>query len=142
MGAAAIAYMMGGTTRQSIHAAALALKNVLGLVCDPVGGLVEVPCVKRNAFYAIHGLTGAQLALAGVESVIPMDEIIEAMVRIGRALPHGLRETAEGGLAITPTGCEIGDRIKREAKERRVEKAAERERLAAERKARVGEDGR
>ncbi len=140
MGAAAICYVMGGTTRQSIHAAALALKNVLGLVCDPVGGLVEVPCVKRNSFYAIHGLTGAQLALAGVESVIPMDEIIEAMVRIGRVLPHGLRETAEGGLAVTPTGCEIGDRLKREANDRRSEKAAERERLAAERKAGVGED--
>ena len=85
MGAAAVAYMMDGTTRQSIHAAAIALKNTLGLVCDPVGGLVEVPCVKRNALFAVHGLTAAQLAMAGVESVIPMDEIVEAMVRIGRA---------------------------------------------------------
>jgi len=135
MGGAAACYMMGGSTRQCIHAAALSLKNVLGLVCDPVGGLVEVPCVKRNSFYSVHGLTGAQLALVGVESVIPMDEIIDAMVRIGRALPHGLRETAEGGLAVTPTGCEIGDRIKREANERRKQKAEERERLAAERKA-------
>lgn len=139
MGAAAAAYMMGGTTRQSIHAAALGLKNVLGLVCDPVGGLVEVPCVKRNSFYAVHGLTAAQLALAGVESVIPMDEILEALVRIGRQLPRGLRETAEGGLATTKTGCEIGDRIKQEANERRAAKAAERERVAAERKATVGE---
>lgn len=138
MGAAAACYMMGGATRECIHAAALALKNVLGLVCDPVGGLVEVPCVKRNSFYAVHGLTGAQLALAGVESLIPMDEIIDAMVRIGRALPHGLRETAEGGLAVTPTGCEIGDRIRREANERRAAKAAERERLAAMRKAEAG----
>ncbi|MBW3564682.1 MAG: L-serine ammonia-lyase, iron-sulfur-dependent, subunit alpha [Acidobacteria bacterium] len=135
MGAAAATYMMGGSSRQCIHAAALGLKNVLGLVCDPVGGLVEVPCVKRNSFYAIHGLTAAQLALAGVESVIPMDEVVEAMVRIGRALPRALKETAEGGLATTPTGCEIGDRIKREANERRAAKAAERERLAAERKA-------
>lgn len=134
MGGAAVAYMMGGTTRQCIHAAALALKNVLGLVCDPVGGLVEVPCVKRNSFYAVHGLTAGQLALAGVESVIPMDEIIEAMVRIGRALPRGLKETAEGGLAMTPTGCEIGDRLKAEANQRRQERAAERERLAEERK--------
>lgn len=141
MGAAAVAYMMGGSTRQCVQAAALALKNVLGLVCDPVGGLVEVPCVKRNSFYAVHGLTGAQLALAGVVSVIPMDEIIEAMVRIGRALPHGLKETAEGGLAMTPTGCEIGDRIKREANDRRASRAAERERVAAERKARAHEDG-
>jgi L-serine dehydratase len=134
MGAAAVAYMMGGTTKQSIHAAGLALKNTLGLVCDPVGGLVEVPCVKRNALFAVHGLTAAQLALAGVESVIPMDEVVEAMVRIGRALPRGLRETAEGGLATTATGCAIGQRIKDEANERRRERAAERERVAQERK--------
>lgn len=134
MGAAAVAYMMGGNTRQSIHAAAVALKNTLGLVCDPVGGLVEVPCVKRNAIFAVHGLTAAQLALAGVESVIPMDEIVEAMVRIGRALPRGLRETAEGGLATTVTGCAIGQRIKDEANERRAARAAERERAAQERK--------
>jgi len=134
MGAAAVAYMMGGSTRQSIHAAAIALKNTLGLVCDPVGGLVEVPCVKRNAIFAVHGLTAAQLALAGVESVIPMDEVVEAMVRIGRALPRGLRETAEGGLATTLTGCNIGDRLKKEANERRAERAAERERAAQERK--------
>jgi L-serine dehydratase len=134
MGAAAVAYMMGGSTRQSIHAAAIALKNTLGLVCDPVGGLVEVPCVKRNAIFAVHGLTSAQLALAGVESVIPMDEVVEAMVRIGRALPRGLRETAEGGLAKTLTGCNIGDRLKKEANERRAERAAERERAAQERK--------
>src|SRR5438093_5804252 len=125
MGAAAVAYMMGGNTRHSIHAAALALKNTLGLVCDPVGGLVEVPCVKRNALFAVHGLTAAQLALAGVESVIPMDEIVEAMVRIGRALPRGLRETAEGGLATTATGCAIGDRINAEANQRRAERGAD-----------------
>ncbi|MGA8807565.1 MAG: L-serine ammonia-lyase, iron-sulfur-dependent, subunit alpha, partial [Thermoanaerobaculia bacterium] len=134
MGAAAVAYMMDGTPRQSIHAAAIALKNTLGLVCDPVGGLVEVPCVKRNALFAVHGLTAAQLAMAGVESVIPMDEIVEAMVRIGRALPRGLRETAEGGLATTLTGCSIGDRLKQEANQRRAERAAERERTAQERK--------
>jgi len=137
MGAAAVAYMMGGSTRHSIHAAAIALKNTLGLVCDPVGGLVEVPCVKRNALFAVHGLTAAQLALAGVESVIPMDEIVEAMVRIGRALPRGLKETAEGGLATTVTGCEIGQRLKDEANERRAARAAERERLAQERKSGV-----
>jgi L-serine dehydratase len=135
MGAAAVAYMMDGTPRQSINAAALALKNTLGLVCDPVGGLVEVPCVKRNALFAVHGLTAAQLALAGVESVIPMDEVVEAMVRIGRALPRGLKETAEGGLATTATGCAIGDRLKDEANQRRTERAEERERLAHERKA-------
>src|SRR5438094_2996638 len=134
MGAAAVAYMMGGATHECIHAAALALTNTLGLVGDPVGGLVEVPCVKRNALFAVHGLTAAQLALAGVESVIPMDEIVEAMVRIGRALPRGLRETAEGGLATTATGCAIGQRIKDEANERRAARAAERERVAQERK--------
>jgi len=93
-----------------------------------------VPCVKRNALFAVHGLTAAQLALAGVESVIPMDEVVEAMVRIGRALPRGLKETAEGGLATTPTGCAIGSRLKDEANQRRAERAAERERVAQERK--------
>ena len=135
MGAAGVAYMMGGSTHTAIQAAAIALKNTLGLVCDPVGGLVEVPCVKRNALFAVHGLTAAQLAMAGIESVIPMDEIVEAMVRIGRALPRGLKETAEGGLATTPTGCAIGDRLKSEANQRRAERAAERERVAQERKA-------
>ena len=134
MGAAAVSYMMGGTTRQCIQAAAMALKNTLGLVCDPVGGFVEVPCVKRNALFAVHGLTAAQLAMVGVESVIPMDEIVEAMVRIGRSLPRGLRETAEGGLATTATGAAIAQRIKDEANQRRAEKAAERERAALERK--------
>lgn len=134
MGAAGVASMLGGTTRQVIHAAALALKNTLGLVCDPVGGLVEVPCVKRNGIFAVHGLTAAQMALAGIESVIPMDEIVEAMVRIGRALPRGLRETAEGGLAVTATGNQISERIKAEANQRRADKAAERERVARERK--------
>lgn len=134
MGAGAVAYMMGGTTHQIIHAAALGLKNTLGLVCDPVGGLVEVPCVKRNALFAVHGLTAAQLALAGVDSVIPMDEVVEAMVRIGRALPRGLKETAEGGLATTATGCAIGSRLKDEANQRRAERAAERERQAQQRK--------
>jgi L-serine dehydratase len=134
MGAAAVAYMMDGSTNDSINAAAIALKNTLGLVCDPVGGLVEVPCVKRNALFAVHGLTAAQLALVGVESVIPMDEVVEAMVRIGRALPRGLKETAEGGLATTPTGCAIGSRLKDEANQRRADRAAERERLAEQRK--------
>lgn len=134
MGAAAAAYMMGASTHECIHASALALKNTLGLVCDPVGGLVEVPCVKRNSFFAVHGITAAQLALAGIESVIPMDEIVEAMVRIGRALPRGLKETAEGGLATTPTGCSISQRLKDEANERRAERAAERERAAELRK--------
>jgi hypothetical protein len=93
--------------------------------------------VKRNALFAVHGLTAAQLALAGVESVIPMDEIVEAMVRIGRALPRGLRETAEGGLATTQTGSAIAQRLKDEANARRAERAEERERMAMERKCQV-----
>jgi L-serine dehydratase len=138
MGAAGVTYMMGGDTRACVSAAALALKNTLGLVCDPVGGLVEVPCVKRNALFAVHGLVAAQLALAGVHSVIPMDEIVEAMVRIGRSLPRGLKETAEGGLATTDTGTAIALRLKEEANQRRAEKAAERERVAQERKESAG----
>lgn len=84
-----------------------ALKNMLGLVCDPVAGLVELPCVKRNGFSALHALVAAEMALAGVESVIPADEVIEAMFRIGQDLPRSLKETAEGGLAQTPTGIKI-----------------------------------
>ena len=103
-----------------------------------VGGLVEVPCVKRNSFFAVHALTAAQLAFAGVESVIPMDEIVEAMVRIGRALPRGLRETAEGGLATTATGCSIGERLKDEQNEKRRLRDEERERLAQARKSESG----
>ena len=137
MAAGGVVYMLGGTTHQIIHASALALKNTLGLVCDPVGGLVEVPCVKRNALFSVHSLTAAQLALAGIDSAIPMDEIVEAMVRIGRSLPRGLRETAEGGLAQTETGRAIAQRLKDEANQRRAERAAERERLAKERKQNV-----
>lgn len=111
MAAAAVTAMHGGTPRQSVQAATLALKNLLGLVCDPVAGLVEVPCVKRNAFGAVHALVAADMALAGVESVIPPDEVIDAMYRIGRALPPELRETARGGLAQTPTGRSIAARL-------------------------------
>jgi L-serine dehydratase len=112
MSAAAVVEMLGGTPKQSAHALALALKNLLGLVCDPVAGLVEVPCVKRNAFAAVHSLVAAQMALNGIESVIPADEVIEAMYRIGLDLPRALRETSEGGLAKTPTGVRITEGIK------------------------------
>jgi L-serine dehydratase len=81
--------------------------NTIGLVCDPVGGYVEVPCVSRNAFYAVHAVAAAQLALAGVESVIPPDEVVLAMASVGRMLPPELRETGEGGIADTPTGRRI-----------------------------------
>ena len=107
MAAGALAFLLGGTPAMSVHAAALTRQNTLGLACDPVAGLVEVPCVVRNGFTAMLALTGAQTALAGVESVIPMDEVVEAMVKIGEAMPRSLKETADGGLAMTPTGCRI-----------------------------------
>ncbi len=107
MAAAAITELMGGSARASVHAAAQALMNTIGLVCDPVGGYVEVPCVSRNAFYAVHAVSAAQLALAGVESFIPPDEVIYAMASVGRMLPPELRETGEGGVADTPTGRRV-----------------------------------
>ncbi len=111
MTAGAIVSMLGGNARQIGNGAALALKNVLGLVCDPVAGLVEVPCVKRNGLHAIHSLGAAHMALAGLTSSIPVDEVILAMDAIGRALPSSLRETSEGGLASTPTGRTIADQV-------------------------------
>ncbi|EAX49001.1 L-serine dehydratase, iron-sulfur-dependent, alpha subunit [Thermosinus carboxydivorans Nor1] len=111
MAAGAIVEMAGGTPRQVGHALALALKNMLGLVCDPVAGLVEVPCVKRNAFGAVHALVAADMALAGIESVIPADEVIDAMHQIGLVMPKMLRETSEGGLARTPTAVAIEKRL-------------------------------
>lgn len=102
MAAAAAAEAMGGTPEQSAHACAIALKNMLGLVCDPVAGLVEVPCIKRNAAGASNALVAADMALSGIKSRIPCDEVIEAMYNIGRQLPMTLRETALGGLAMTP----------------------------------------
>lgn len=107
MAAAAITELLGGSARASVHAAAQALMNTIGLVCDPVGGYVEVPCVSRNAFYAVHAVAAAQLALAGVESFIPPDEVIYAMASVGRMLPPELRETGEGGVADTPTGRRV-----------------------------------
>ncbi len=104
MAAAAIVEMAGGTPQQSAEAFSIVMKNMLGLVCDPVAGLVEVPCVKRNAMGAAKALVGADMALAGVVSRIPTDEVIEAMHRIGQTMPSALRETAKGGLAATPTG--------------------------------------
>lgn len=107
MAAAAVTEMLGGSAKASVHAAAMALMNTIGLVCDPVGGYVEVPCVSRNAFYAVHAISSAQLALAGLESVIPPDEVILAMASVGRLLPPELRETGDGGIADTPTGRRI-----------------------------------
>ncbi|TWT28154.1 L-serine ammonia-lyase, iron-sulfur-dependent, subunit alpha [Planomicrobium sp. CPCC 101110] len=104
MAAAAIVEMAGGTPQQSSEAFAITMKNMLGLVCDPVAGLVEVPCVKRNAMGAANSVVAADMALAGVKSRIPCDEVIGAMFEIGQSMPSALRETAKGGLAATPTG--------------------------------------
>lgn len=111
MAAAAIVEMAGGSAEQSSQAVAIALKNMLGLVCDPVAGLVEVPCVKRNAMGAANAMVAADMALAGIKSAIPTDEVIDAMYRIGCAMPNTLKETALGGLAATPTGRELERRI-------------------------------
>ena len=107
MTAGAVTSILGGTAQQIASALALSLKNVLGLVCDPVAGLVEVPCVKRNGIFAVQALTAAELALGGIESQIPADQVIDAMNTIGRALPEALRETSTGGLAVTPRAREI-----------------------------------
>jgi L-serine dehydratase len=107
MAAAAVTELMGGDANASVHAAAMALMNTIGLVCDPVGGYVEVPCVSRNAFFAVHAVASAQLAIAGLTSVIPPDEVVQAMASVGRLLPAELRETGEGGIADTPTGRRI-----------------------------------
>lgn len=107
MAAAGAVDLMGGTPEEMGHALALGIKNLLGLVCDPVAGLVEVPCVKRNGFDAVIALAAAEMALAGVKSVIPPDEVIEAMGKIGKLLPESLRETSQAGLAVTPTAQKI-----------------------------------
>ena len=104
MAAAAIVEAMGGDAETSAHAFAIALKNMLGLVCDPVAGLVEVPCVKRNAAGASIAMMAADMALAGIKSRIPADEVLEAMYKIGLEMSTTLKETARGGLAITKTG--------------------------------------
>lgn len=111
MAAASAVAIFGGSPEASGHAMALAISNLLGLVCDPVAGLVEIPCVMRNAIGSGNALISADLALAGVESRIPVDEVIGAMDRVGRNLPASLRETGLGGLAGTPTGEEIKRKI-------------------------------
>lgn len=111
MTAAAITYLEGGTNNQIANAAALAMKNMLGLTCDPVAGLVEVPCIKRNVSGAVNAIIASQLSLAGVESAIPADEVFESMERIGNLIPPCLKETSQEGLAITPTGQKITDSI-------------------------------
>ena len=114
MAAGALVALRGGTGKQIGHAVAMALKNLMGLVCDPVAGLVEVPCVKRNVIGAVNAVSAADMALAGIESRIPVDEVIEAMGEVGLRMPVEFRETALGGLATTPTG----QRVKAEMKAR------------------------
>ncbi|NLA91694.1 MAG: L-serine ammonia-lyase, iron-sulfur-dependent, subunit alpha [Synergistaceae bacterium] len=111
MGAAALVTIKGGSPEEGSEAVALTYKSVLGLVCDPVGGLVESPCIKRNAMLVSMGALGADLALAGVKSLIPADEVIDAMGQIGRALPETLRETGLGGVAVTPSGLAAAKKI-------------------------------
>lgn len=111
MAAGAAVFLMGGTADQISNAAALALKNLLGLACDPVAGLVEVPCVKRNVMGAVNALISADMTMAGIWSKIPPDEVIDAMRSIGRSMSEDIRETGKGGLAGTPTGVEIRDRM-------------------------------
>lgn len=107
MAAAGVVYLKGGTSDMIINSVAFAIKNLLGLVCDPVAGLVEVPCVKRNVMGAVNALTSADLALAGIQSKITPDEVIDTMENVGKQIPSCLRETGEGGLAVTPTGISI-----------------------------------
>lgn len=111
MAAGAIVEMAGGSPEASFHAASFALVNILGLVCDPIGGLVEYPCALRNASGVVNALICADLALAGVKSLVPFDEVVDSMKRVGKMMPEALRETALGGLATTPTGEEIRRRL-------------------------------
>ena len=111
MAAGALVSLRGGTNEQIGHAVAMALKNLMGLVCDPVAGLVEVPCVKRNVIGAVNAISAAVMALAGIESRIPVDEVIDAMGEVGRRMPVEFRETALGGLAATPTGKAVKERM-------------------------------
>lgn len=111
MGAAAAVEVAGGTPKQSANAMAIAISNLLGLVCDPIAGLVEVPCINRNAIGSSNALISADMALVGCESMIPADEVISAMDKVGKNMPESLRETGIGGLAGTPTGQEIRMRI-------------------------------
>ncbi|WP_097005609.1 L-serine ammonia-lyase, iron-sulfur-dependent, subunit alpha [Lacrimispora amygdalina] len=111
MAAAALTEIFDGTPQMVSHSCAIALKNTMGLVCDPVAGLVEVPCIKRNAMGVANAFTASELALAGINSIIPADEVILAMKQVGNLMPSSLKETAEGGLAATPTGCRLCSQI-------------------------------
>lgn len=111
MAAAALVCANGGTAHQAAQAVAITLKNMMGLICDPVAGLVEVPCVKRNALGSSQAFISADMALAGIESVIPPDEVVAAMYQVGRQMPSIFKETAEGGLAATPTAKRLTEEL-------------------------------
>ncbi|OLA45431.1 MAG: L-serine dehydratase, iron-sulfur-dependent subunit alpha [Firmicutes bacterium CAG:176_59_8] len=113
MAAGALVALRGGDGQQIGHAVAMALKNLMGLVCDPVAGLVEVPCVKRNVIGAVNAVSVADMAMAGITSQIPVDEVIDAMGEVGRRMPVEFRETALGGLAATPTGVAIQEKMRK-----------------------------
>lgn len=111
MAAAALTHILGGTAEQCAHAFAMSLGNLLGLICDPVAGLVEIPCVKRNVVGAVNAVSAANMALAGITSHIPADEVIDTIGEVGDTLPASLRETGLGGLAATPTGKKITEQV-------------------------------
>lgn len=111
MAAAALVELQGGTPQQAADACAIAIANQLGLVCDPVAGLVEIPCIKRNVSGVMIAFSSADMALAGIRSEIPVDECIDSMGEVGRTLPASLRETALGGLASTPTGMKLKEQV-------------------------------
>lgn len=111
MSAGALTQILGGTEKQIVHAVTLALKNILGLSCDPVAGLVEIPCVKRNPFLAIYSVTATELALAGIKSKIPPDEVIDALVQTGQLMSPMLKESSQAGLAKTKTALKIEQKI-------------------------------
>lgn len=111
MAAAMLVILRKGTILQAFDGAAIALKNIMGLVCDPIAGLVEAPCAKRNASGVINAMISADMALAGVQSIIPFDEVVEAMFKVGKSLPHTLKETALGGIAVTKTAVHIQNKI-------------------------------
>ena len=117
MAAGALVYLRGGSCEQILAAVAMSLKNLLGLVCDPVSGLVEVPCVKRNVSGAVNAMSAADMALAGIQSMIPADQVIDAMKEVGDLMDVSLRETGRGGLAATRRGVEIRERLQGEAAE-------------------------
>lgn len=112
MASAAVVEMLGGTPEMALDAASISLKNIMGLVCDPIAGLVESPCSKRNASGVVNALISAEMALAGIKSVIPFDEVVEAMYIIGKDMHSDYKETAKGGIAGTPTGIKIKENIK------------------------------